>query len=201
MPDLPIAFTRLRIDEDLPDPTDYIRLIITRTSPGSQEAIASFAVHKRIARHCRLLDAMLDSLDVSIDGESDASGGVSIPDVDPASCESVLTYLDIASNKIPTVLPRPLRAPLNELIQTWELDFLMSNCVDSEVVPQSRIVGVMRVSDFLIIDSLRDLTCACLASTILSCSSEQEVLKLLGLPQSLTRDQLQPLLEQFPFLS
>lgn len=193
------AYVRLRNRLDpLPSPErEYIRITVSQDD-ANVEPVA-FAVHKRIARQCKLFDAILDELDLADD--SSTEGTATIPDVDPEACAAALKYLELASIRIPTMLVRPLRAPLSEIVQPWEMRFLTENCLEQgDERRHSNLLNVMKVSDFLIVDSLRDLCCAFLASIVLQCNSEAELLSLLGLPRAPSAEELAPLYDQFPFL-
>lgn len=185
--------------DPLPIPErDYVRLTIT---DEESVAVAVFAIHKRIARQCKLLDSILDELDLLDDESGGVEGSASIPDVDPAACIAVFDYLELATTRIPTLIPRPLRVPIREVLQSWEMEFLLDKCVTNrDVKRHDKLLEVMKVSDFLIIDTLRDLCCAFLASILLDCSGEADVLSVLGLVRPPTSEEMDPLFDQFPFL-
>lgn len=187
--------------DQLPTPErDYVRLTVV-DDDGITTSV--FAVHKRIARHCKLLDTILDELDLLGDenGSCGVEGSASVPDVDPEACAAVFDYLELITTRVPTILPRPLRVPLREVVQQWEIDFLMRSCIDNnDNRRHDKLLEVMKVSDFLIVDPLRDLCCAFMASILLDCTGEAEVLHLLGLPRPPTSEDMEPLFDQFPFL-
>lgn len=206
---LPSPYVRLVTStEALPAPEkEYIRVFIVNSSDEnpSTNVVASFAVHKRIARHCKLLESMLDELDLAQETGDEqhcgVEGAATIPDVDPFACATVFDFLELTVTRVPSMIARPLRAPIQEVVQPWESAFLLEKCLENRD-PQKHqpLLDVMKVSDFLIVDSLRDLTCAFLASLVLQCSTEAEMLKLLGIARPLTSEDLEPLYDQFPFL-
>jgi hypothetical protein len=188
------------IQDPLPSPEkDFVRLSIT-DDDGAVSSV--FAVHKRIARHCKLLDSILDELDLLDDesGSCGVEGSASVPDVDPDACVAVFDYLNLITTRIPTLIPRPLRVPLREVLQPWENDFLQRCIENRDTRRHEKLLEIMKVSDFLIVDPLRDLCCAFMASILLDCSGEAEVLNLLGLPRPPTSEEMEPLFDQFPFL-
>ncbi|ORC92573.1 uncharacterized protein TM35_000033260 [Trypanosoma theileri] len=216
-----------------------------------------FALHMRGARLCRLLETMLDAADLQIgeslydmdDGRSmnkshrgkdpsDNIPPVVLPQATERGCNALFFYLEMTTTRLPTVLSKPLRAPLEELVQPWELKFLLCNCMDDATshsiakqisntraeskkgncddfdatasyyrvilngAPKSLdlLLEVAMLSDFLLIEPLRQLTCAFLASLALNAPSENELLRLCGLQRALTEEELDPVYAQFPFL-
>ncbi|KAG8347370.1 hypothetical protein ERJ75_000946800 [Trypanosoma vivax] len=213
-----------------------------------------FALHVRGARHCRRLEAMLDKSDLysgcgsstavahkTSRREKDSEGllpSVMLKQATRRGCEAVFAYLELITVRLPTTLGKPLRAPLEELVQMWELDYLLTKCMSEntsnaikrrlkeesklstngqefrdcqravyfqmilEGAPHSLdlLLEVAMLSDFLLIEPLRQLTCAFVASLALNVSSEAELLQLAGLPRLMTEEELGPLYEQFPFM-
>eukprot|EP00388_Colpodella_angusta_P006549 GDKJ01019267.1.p1 GENE.GDKJ01019267.1~~GDKJ01019267.1.p1 ORF type:complete len:223 (+),score=-9.23 GDKJ01019267.1:30-671(+) len=180
---------------------EYVRM---RTEAPSEPS-TTYAVHHSIVRQCRLLDIALDESDLQVDGDlarpAMADITAVIPDCTKDTAELVFKYLKLTAVRIPTILSRPLKAPLEELVQPWEREFLVESCLENRDPSRHRpLLNIMRAAEFLVIDSLRDLCCAFLASLVLKCSSEQEVLNVLGLPRAATAEELQPVLELYPFL-
>eukprot|EP00796_Vickermania_ingenoplastis_P013396 gene13396-9219_t len=153
------------------------------------------------ARHCRLLEALLDAADLNISSEVDPIRGpippVVLPQGTEKGCEKVFEYLEYLQRYLPSIISRPLRSPIEECIQSWELSFLTgmafgepSNIVTSSDALRKLLDGnahsldlvleVAMLSDFLMIESLTDLTCAFLASLGLSANSETDLLRLWG---------------------
>lgn len=226
---------------------------------SKEEAVQrhEFALHVRGARYCRLLETMLDSSDLQVEplhyDPKDPNMGrrpngtegnpanslppVILPQATQKGCVALFTYLDLITKRVPSMLSKPLRAPLEELVQPWELEFLLYNCMGDDVrnaithidedgtadkrgraptndtrpsyystilekAPQSvdLLLEVALLSDFLLVEPLRQLTCAFIASLALNASSEEELLQLSGLQRPMTEDELEPLYYQFPFL-
>ncbi|RNF11376.1 hypothetical protein TraAM80_00993 [Trypanosoma rangeli] len=217
-----------------------------------------FALHVRGARHCRLLDTILDGYDLQMSAvghdaatdvkENKVNGrekaaladlpSVVLPQATSKGCKMLFRYLDMITTRVPTTISKPLRAPLDELIQPWEMNFLLHDCMDdttSRAIAQqfgdakgvgakgnkaagdtvmayhSAIVNnapgslnllleLAMISDFLIVEPLRQLTCAFLASLALGASSEAELLRLCGVSRPMKEEELEPLYAQFPFL-
>ncbi|KEG14959.1 hypothetical protein DQ04_00241010 [Trypanosoma grayi] len=217
-----------------------------------------FALHARGARMCRLLETMLDTADLQLDvhsydsnacgslNKADRKGKDSAGDLPPVvlpqatrrGCEVLFQFLDLMMTRIPTTLSKPLRAPIEELVQPWELKFLLNNCMDETIsraitqqmsveqeggnkknntnaegkasyyrvilngAPQSLnlLLEVAMLSDFLLVEPLRQLTCAFIASLALNASSDAELLRLCGLQRAMTEEELDPLYAQFAFL-
>lgn len=209
--------------EKLPS-AEYVRFVAQHTSAEGKVVRADFALHKRGARLCRLLDAFLDSVDVDLKAKFDPVSGSIPPVVMPMAtregCETLFHYLDLAQTRIPTLISKPLRAPLEELVQPWEMIFLLQNCLGMPAAecagfktssflksvakrgPSAldRLIEITMLSDFLLIDSLCDLTAAFLASLGLSATTEKDLLQLCGLTAPLTEEELEPLYAQLGFL-
>ncbi|CCW62682.1 unnamed protein product [Phytomonas sp. EM1] len=219
------TFVSLNSHEDQLPSINYIRLVAHSMSPEGKVVRNDFAVHKRAARFCRLLDTVLDVADFSTQSKPDLVSGtippVTLDQATKEGCEVVLEYLDLVQIRMPTNISKPLRAPLEELVQPWEMAFLLGKCFGDINVEESaefktsaffktivkrgprsldRILEVAMLSDFLIIESLRNLTCAFLSSLGLSASNEDELLKLCGLDAELSEEDLEPVYAQLGFL-
>ncbi|KAK7199616.1 hypothetical protein NESM_000006700 [Novymonas esmeraldas] len=202
---------------------EYIR-VVAQCSTGDRKVIRhDFALHNRGARLCRLLDSLLDSVDVDLKRKVDPVQGpippVVLPHATREGCECVFRYLELIQTRVPTLLSKPLRAPLEELVYSWEMNYLLEDCFPAGVADEAkssaalcrtlvkcgpsamdRVLEVAMLADFLLIEPLRDLTCALLASLALTAGTEKELLQLCGLDRALTEEELEPLYKQLPFL-
>ncbi|EPY32784.1 hypothetical protein STCU_02653 [Strigomonas culicis] len=201
---------------------DYVRVVAQHMGSDGRAVRHDFALHNRGARLCRLLEPLLDSVDVDLKAKFDTMTGfippLTLSQATREGCECVFHYLDLIQTRVPTLISKPLRAPLEELTQPWEMNFLCEQCFSGTEgqfkttaafvrhiskhgsAALGRILEVAMLSDFLIIDPLRDLTCGFLASLGLSASSEKELLQLCGLSAPLTSEALEPLYTAYPFL-
>ncbi|KAG5469983.1 hypothetical protein GH5_02959 [Leishmania sp. Ghana 2012 LV757] len=202
---------------------EYIRVVAQSSGTDKTVNRRDFALHLRGARLCRLLDSLLDSVDVDLKRKTDPLQGLIPPVVLPHAtregCECVFRYLDLIQTRVPTLLSKPLRAPLEELVHDWEMTYLLEDCFSPGVAGESKsssalcrllakkgpqaldlVLEVAMIADFLLIEPLRDLTCALLASLALSAGSQKELLRLCGLDHALTEEELEPLYMQLPFL-
>ncbi|CAJ1032164.1 hypothetical protein, conserved [Leishmania lindenbergi] len=201
---------------------DYIRVVAHCSDVNKKLLHHNFALHTRGARLCRLLDSLLDSADVDLKHKMDPVQGLIPPVVLPHAtregCECVFRYLELIQTRVPTLLSKPLRAPLEELVYEWEMNYLLEHCFLSGVTDETKsaalcrtlakkgpqamdlVLEVAMLADFLLIEPLRDLTCALLASLALSAGSEKELLQLCGLDHALTEEELEPLYKQLCFL-
>lgn len=218
-------YVHLKDGKDKLPSQDYVRFVAQCLGPDDKVIRHDFAVHMRGARLCSLLEAVLDAVDVNLSSKFDAVNGwtppVTLPQATKIGCELVFQYLELIQTRVPTLLSKPLRAPLEELVQPWEMSFLQERCLGgsssghdedyktskcfralAKKGPHSldKILEVAMLSDFLVISSLRDLTCAFIASLGLSATSEKELLQLCGLDAPLTEEDLEPLYAQFGFL-
>lgn len=210
-------------EKDRLPPGEYIRVVAQSVGPDKKVDRHDFALHNRGARLCRLLDSLLDSVDVDLKRKLDPVQGpippVVLPQATREGCECVFAYLDLVQTRVPTLLSKPLRAPLEELVYDWEMNYLLAECLLISNVDEikssmalcralaksgpssmDRLLEVAMLADFLLIEPLRDLTCGMLASLALTASSEKELLQLCGLDHALTEEELEPLYKQLPFL-
>lgn len=217
-------FVALR-DENTPLPGEgYIRVVGKCANPSApgREVHCHYALQTSGARHCRLVEALLDAADLDVETPVDTVRGpippLVLPQATDKGCEKVFQYLQFLLTRLPSIISRPLRSPLEECIQPWELSYVMGLCFPdgpSNVVTSNDafrklldghsnsldlLLEVAMLSDFLMIEPLCDLTCAFLASLGLSANSESELLRLWGHHAPLTEEQLQPVYEQLPFL-
>lgn len=208
--------------ERLP-PGEYIRVVAQSAGTDRKVVRHDFALHNRGARLCRLLDSLLDAVDVDLKRKADPVLGpippVVLPQASREGCECVFSYLDLLQTRVPTLLSKPLRAPIEELVYDWEMNYLVVDCLlmgqadeskssvalcralaRSGPASMERLLEVAMLADFLLIEPLRDLTCGMLASLALTAGSEKELLQLCGLDHALTEEELEPLYKQLPFL-
>lgn len=179
-------------------------------------------------------------------GILEATPTFELDDTNATTLMAVLVYLESCVDVCnPSVLSRPLVAPLKEVIRSWEWEFLQrfgslrSALTDSVIIQDPYnddtqahepfgvastdikmresvlqdleggtpcsldrvppLLRLMRAADFLQIDSLRDLTCAHLASLVMT-QTEPEFAQTVGLDRPLSSLELQPIYRRFPFL-
>lgn len=202
----------------------YLRFICKHMDHTAKcEVEDHYALDIRGARHCRLLDGLLDVVDFQLKDDSDPINGplhpVYVPQATRKGFERVFTYLEHLQNKMPSTITAPLRNPIEECIQPWELAFVMSVCMDSPPSPTlttsaevvraimdnngrsiDALAEVAMISDFLLIEPLSDLVCAFIASVGLSVRSEADLLRLCGRTAPLSEAELQCVYDQLPFL-
>jgi hypothetical protein len=222
-------------------PSDRLHLaFIVLITADDELYVASHA----LLRLCGSLAELLDEIDADTAPTpypADASTAEVIEvlpsfevDAPSAAVRSVLEFLALwLRNGRPSVLARPLSAPLQHLVTEWEWEFLKGHSFAprpkrpsaaatlAAVVPFVRdptatrllsqqrgtltppaiapLLQLMRAADFLCIDSLRDLSCAFLASLVMD-RNETELADLLDLDRPLTEAELEPMFAQHPFL-
>ena len=160
----------------------------------------SYRVSFQLARECQLLHDSLDELDLHGPGDDDDSLEVNIPNGTGAALAHALKFFEYSLVKTPSIIGRPLRAPLDQVVQGWEWDYLMA-MLEGGVPSQNRLLfEVISVADFLVCEALRDLCCAFLAHLVINCRSESEILQLLGRDEPLGEEELQELYAEYPFL-
>ena len=160
-----------------------------------------YAIHPSLARQCRILDAVLDQGDLQPRSDETSPSLILPTEFPQATLETVFLYLSLWSSHVPSIIGRPLCGPFHELVQPWELNFVQQHGLSAmDPMKHEPLIDMMKLADFLVIDPLRDLCCAFLASLVLSCSSEGDLLKLLGGQQPLSERELKNVYEQFPFL-
>lgn len=191
------GYSAIGSSEALPS-REYIRI---RTE-GANGTSSAFSVHVSLARQCRLLDAVLDN--ANLQNSTDVPSGdisVAIPDSTSQAVESVLSYLELTTIRIPSIISRPLKGPIDEVTQPWEMDFVRAHGLDNgEFSAHGKLLDIMKVADFLVVDSLKDLCCAFIASTVLSCSTQEDLMQKLGMVRPASEAELSEVYEMYPFL-
>lgn len=189
------GYLSLNVQEPLPS-REYVRI---RTE--GEQAGAAFAVHISLARQCRLLDAVFEDATLQSSETNAGDISVAIPDSKAEAVESVLAYLDLITIRIPSIISRPLKGPIEEVTQPWEVDFVRSHGLEGgDFSAHLKLLEILKVADFLVIDSLKDLCCAYIASTVLSCHSQEELLTKIGMSRPATEDELAEVYDMYPFL-
>lgn len=203
----------------------YIRVIgLCSQYEGQGEVASHYALKVTGARFCRLLEALLDAADLDVSHSIDPIRGpitpVVLPQATRQGCEMLFEYLELLQHRTPSVISRPLRSPVEECIQPWELSYLIHVCFAEQSVNVTSssdflrklldgngkhsidlLLEVAMLSDFLLVDSLRDLVCAFIASLGLSANSETDLMRLLSRSAPLSEDELQAVYDQLPFLA
>jgi hypothetical protein len=159
----------------------------------------TFAAPTAITRQCRLFSTVLDDLDLLPDSsllDNSEFPEITLPGFSAATCVSALKYLELTVTRIPSMISRPLRSPLAEVTQPWELEFIAGECRT-----QDQLLHLMLLADYLLVDALRDLLCAHLASIVIQCDSEQALMQVLGIDRAYGDEELQAVYTQFPFLA
>ena len=169
---------------------------------GGDGVSSIFAVHVSLARQCRLLDAVLDNANLQTPTDSTVGDiSVAIPDCTSKAVESVLSYLELTTIRIPSIISRPLKGPIEEVTQPWEVEFVRSHGLENgDFSAHAKLLEIMKVADFLVVDSLKDLCCAYVASTVLSCTTQDELMAKLGMARPATENELSEVYEMYPFL-
>ena len=123
------------------------------------------------------------------------------PDCTSKAVESVLSYLELTTIRIPSIISRPLKGPIEEVTQPWEVEFVRSHGLENgDFSAHAKLLEIMKVADFLVVDSLKDLCCAYVASTVLSCTTQDELMAKLGMARPATENELSEVYEMYPFL-
>mgnify|MGYP001614744034 FL=1 len=127
----------------------------------------------------------------------------------------ICEYLCLATRQgPPSVFSRPLAASCRLLTQSWEWGYLQqfgrrshdqgalheptATCEDS--LDTDRLCDVMKIADILEIESLVELACACLASSLQGCASDADV-GMLFARQLPTEAEIAAVVAQLPFLA
>lgn len=214
-------------DETTPLPgSGYIRVVGQSVNPLDRQRgdiHCHYALRTIGARHCKLVEALLDAADLNVTKPTDSIRGpippLILPQATAKGCEKIFQFLKLLQYNVPSVIGRPLRSPLEDCIQSWELSYLTGLCfhdsgprdvvtssdalrklLDSSAHSMDLLLEVAMLSDFLLIEPLSDLVCAFIASVGLSANSEAELLRLWGRTTPLSEAQLQPVYQQLPFL-
>jgi hypothetical protein len=158
-----------------------------------------------LARMCPLFRDLLESSDLMETGGEAAKVAMQasvmpLDDITFNTMTKVLKYVEHFTTRIPTVIPKPLLAPLSSIVSSWEWHFLNTEClVDGNSKAHLDLILVMKAADFLCIDSLRELTCAMMAEMTIN-KTEEELMDLFGLDAPYTEEDFEPVYEKYPFM-
>lgn len=96
---------------------------------------------------------------------------IPVTDTSPETLALVLEYMEYHVDHPAKVLERPLKNPIEELIDEWDYDFLFRKLKTEN--GHGPLFEVMQAANFLNINDLLDLTCGCVASMIHGKTAEQ----------------------------
>eukprot|EP00760_Papus_ankaliazontas_P008420 PhM_4_TR13804/c0_g1_i1/m.70683/K03094/SKP1, CBF3D; S-phase kinase-associated protein 1 len=157
-----------------------------------------FIVHRNLMRASALVAKMLE----------DACGDDNNDDIEiPVGYDGavVVCCLDFAEYHLEhprRTLPKPLGAPLQDLVDPWDYTFFTTRLLeDGDTAKTLMLRKVMCASNFLIMDDLREFTCACLGSILAPMKTSAEVLAVFGVSKSdIKPEHYEALYQQYPYL-
>ena len=95
---------------------------------------------------------------------------VPIPHVPADTLRHVVAYLEHYRTRVPRLIPRPLRKPIEDVVEKWDAALIFTDLVLDHDLGEDRdheeLVAVLMAAGFLGIDPLVDLASAALASII-----------------------------------
>ena len=99
---------------------------------------------------------------------------IPIPNVNGRTLKYVLEYCEHHWNNRAEPIDKPLRGKIEEVISTWDRNFLLTDLIKGGDEKQHELlIDVIMAANFLNIKDLLDLTCASVASMIKGKSPEQ----------------------------
>lgn len=121
----------------------------------------------------------------------DFQGDIVVPltEIDGKTIERVVDYLTHYNGEIPIEIEKPLKSSeMSEVTDTWSANFVDSLVLDD-------LVELTVASNFLEINSLLDLCCAKLASTVKN-KSEDEIFKTFNITETFTEEEKSQIREE-----
>ena len=99
---------------------------------------------------------------------------IPIPNVNGRTLKYVLEYCEQHHNNRAEPIDKPLRGKIEEVISTWDRQFLLTDLIKGGDEKQHELlIDVIMAANFLNIKDLLDLTCASVASMIKGKNPEQ----------------------------
>ena len=140
--------------------------------------------------------------EILVDAERDAAFDIPLPDISVDTMDRVVEYLEKHQHDKPGAtaeLERPLRAPLRELVDAWDWNFVAAL---KDTHGSAKLFAVLKAAVFLVISPLRDLCCAAVADMVRD-RPEAELLAMFGVDPAVGFDAAdeEAIVRDFPWLA
>lgn len=143
---------------------DFSKYCVIQSQGKNASQIKQFKVSLEAAKMSLLFRDIL--------GDSEGKENIiPVPDTSSETLELVLEYMEHYVNRPVKTLERPLKHPIENLVDKWDLEFLHNKLhIDKG---HASLFEVMQAANFLNINGLLDLTCGCVANMIRGKNAEQ----------------------------
>eukprot|EP00667_Euglena_gracilis_P021569 EG_transcript_23700 len=154
-----------------------------------------------IVRSAISLSKLLNDLLQDVDAEDSSQTTVPLANVDGPTFASVADYLVHFIEPVkPTVLDKPLKAALHELLPEWEKDYVYKKLFkDGNEKEHSLLFATLLAANFLGIEPLRDLCCAAIAN-MLRAKTPEQIMELFNITEPFTPEEEANVEKQYPWL-
>ena len=121
-----------------------------------------FAVSKMACiKNSELLKSLLDDID------GDEVHRIPMPNVNGQTLQYVIEYMEHYAEAEPKELPKPLNAPIKEIIDKWDQNYVFTILIENDDEKQhEKLIDTVMAANFMNIEPLRELCCAVIAHMI-----------------------------------
>eukprot|EP00998_Keelungia_sp_KM082_P008431 NODE_4619_length_766_cov_49.774648_g4596_i0.p1 GENE.NODE_4619_length_766_cov_49.774648_g4596_i0~~NODE_4619_length_766_cov_49.774648_g4596_i0.p1 ORF type:complete len:205 (-),score=38.65 NODE_4619_length_766_cov_49.774648_g4596_i0:152-706(-) len=151
-----------------------------------------------VPKSAAVLAKVLQDILVDTDGTDETI--IPITNVDAATLETVAPYLHHYADKEVKPIEKPLRAPLTDLLNEWDRDYVYKTLFQSgDEKRHECLFKTLMAANFLGIEPLRDLCCAAIANMLRGKTPEQ-IMEVFNVTEPFTPEEEAQVDEEFPWL-
>eukprot|EP01006_Ploeotia_vitrea_P055570 TRINITY_DN68010_c8_g1_i2.p1 TRINITY_DN68010_c8_g1~~TRINITY_DN68010_c8_g1_i2.p1 ORF type:complete len:195 (-),score=16.36 TRINITY_DN68010_c8_g1_i2:284-868(-) len=187
---------------EIPKAGDGERTLDLRNEVVLMTEDKDFAIERKACLLSSLLRDML--MDTEVPEGEDVTEETQIPllNVDSSALPRIGEYLERHVGREVQILTRPLHAPLPDVLDEWEKDFVYFKLLPREQPEENwdLLYKVTLAADFLGIEPLRDLCCATIANMI-NKKKPEEIKKIFGVTEDITPAHIEEVVAKYPFLT
>lgn len=146
------------------DEVDFTKFCVVQNQSKNSQPQKEFMVSLEAAKMSLLFRDIL--------GDSEGKQTIiPVPDTSAEALELVLEYMEYHVNHPAKPLERPLKCPIEDLVDKWDNEFLFRKLHPEN--GHAALFEVMQAANFLNVSDLLDLTCGCVASMIRGKTAEE----------------------------
>eukprot|EP01006_Ploeotia_vitrea_P061143 TRINITY_DN77336_c0_g1_i1.p1 TRINITY_DN77336_c0_g1~~TRINITY_DN77336_c0_g1_i1.p1 ORF type:complete len:186 (-),score=29.48 TRINITY_DN77336_c0_g1_i1:87-644(-) len=163
--------------------------VILKTSEDKE-----FVLSRDALKLSKILSDILD------DSPTEEETVIPVNNVDAATLQCVAPYLEHYATSTPPTIDKPLRAPLQELLNDWDKDYVYKTLFrDGDEKQHEPLFKTLLAGNFLGVEPLRDLCCATIANMLRGKTPEQ-IKEVFGVTEDFTPEEIKQVEKEYPFL-
>eukprot|EP01006_Ploeotia_vitrea_P006176 TRINITY_DN12462_c0_g1_i1.p1 TRINITY_DN12462_c0_g1~~TRINITY_DN12462_c0_g1_i1.p1 ORF type:complete len:203 (+),score=35.74 TRINITY_DN12462_c0_g1_i1:48-611(+) len=168
---------------------DHTKEVILTTSEGKE-----FVLSRDALKLSKILRDILE------DSPGDEETVIPVNNVDAATLQCVAPYLERYATQEPNTIDKPLRAPLQELLNDWDKEYVYKTLFrDGDEKQHEPLFKTLLAGNFLGVEPLRDLCCAAIANMLRGKTPEQ-IKEVFGVTEDFTPEEIKQVEKEYPFL-